>query len=254
MKWKTLCLSAVLTAVLAAAPAYALDYTVDAPEDYLFGRPTSVETVTEYGADNVDRSKNTALIPPAFGSPTSYLPNTGEPLTPNLIPGALGGGLVSSVGSVGSVSYPAVDSGSSWSSTAYTPVSSDLYYSNGSLGTLKIPAISLTVKVYEGTDSTALKKGAGHFNDTSIWNGNVCIAGHNRGINNHFGQIHTLTVGDIITYTTKLGTRSYTVASVSKVLETDTGGTMASSANRLTLYTCVRDQSVYRWMVCAVER
>lgn len=63
MKWKTLCLSAALTAVLAAAPAYALDYTVDAPEDYLFGRPTSVETVTEYGADNVDRSKNTALDP-----------------------------------------------------------------------------------------------------------------------------------------------------------------------------------------------
>ena len=56
MKWKTLCLTAALTAVLAAVPAYALDYTVDAPEDYLFGRPTSVETVTEYGADNVDRS------------------------------------------------------------------------------------------------------------------------------------------------------------------------------------------------------
>ena len=254
MKWKTLCLTAALTAVLAAVPAYALDYTVDAPEDYLFGRPTSVETVTEYGADNVDRSKNTALIPPAFGSPTSYLPDTGEPLTPNLTTGAHSGGLVSSVGSVGGVPYPTVDSGGSWNSTAYTPVSSDLYYSNGSLGTLKIPAIGLTVKVYEGTDSNALKKGAGHFSDSSIWNGNVCIAGHNRGVNNHFGQIHTLTVGDTITYTTKLGTRSYTVTSVSKVLEMDTSGTTASSDNRLTLYTCVRDQSVYRWMVCAVER
>ena len=254
MKWKTLCLTAALTAVLAAVPAYALDYTVDAPEDYLFGRPTSVETVTEYGADNVDRSKNTALIPPAFGSPTSYLPDTGEPLTPNLTPGAHSGGLDRSVGSVGGVPYPTVDSGGSWNSTAYTPVSSDLYYSNGSLGTLKIPAIGLTVKVYEGTDSNALKKGTGHFSDSSIWNGNVCIAGHNRGVNNHFGQIHTLTVGDTITYTTKLGTRSYTVTSVSKVLETDTSGTTASSDNRLTLYTCVRDQSVYRWMVCAVER
>lgn len=249
MKWKTLCLTAALTAVLAAVPAYALDYTV-----YLFGRPTSVETVMEYETDNVDRSKNTALIPPAFGSPTSYLPDTGEPLTPNLTPGAHSGGLVSSVGSVGGVPYPTVDSGGSWNSTAYTPVSSDLYYSNGSLGTLKIPAIGLTVKVYEGTDSNALKKGTGHFSDSSIWNGNVCIAGHNRGVNNHFGQIHTLTVGDTITYTTKLGTRSYTVTSVSKVLETDTSGTTASSDNRLTLYTCVRDQSVYRWMVCAVER
>ena len=254
MKWKTLCLTAALTAVLAAVPAYALDYTVDAPEDYLFGRPTSVETVMEYGTDNVDRSKNTALIPPAFGSPTSYLPDTGEPLTPNLTPGAHSGGLVSSVGTVGSVTYPTVDSGGSWSGMAYTPVTSDLYYNNGSLGTLKIPAIGLTVRVYEGTDSTALKKGAGHFSDTSIWNGNVCIAGHNRGVNNHFGQIHTLGTGDTITYTTKLGTRSYTVTSVSKVLETDTSGTTASSDNRLTLYTCVRDQSVYRWMVCAVER
>ena len=284
MRLKPLCLAALMLAAVCVTPASALEYTMDAPDDYLFARPTSssqtaylslhpmdeaqsfryssssdcnryAELQSDATQDpNVDRSKNTALIPPAFGSPTSYLPNTGEPLTPNLIPGALGGGLVSSVGSVGSVSYPAVDSGSSWSSTAYTPVSSDLYYSNGSLGTLKIPAISLTVKVYEGTDSTALKKGAGHFNDTSIWNGNVCIAGHNRGINNHFGQIHTLTVGDTITYTTKLGTRSYTVASVSKVLETDTGGTMASSANRLTLYTCVRNQSAYRWMVCAVER
>ena len=137
---------------------------------------------------------------------------------------------------------------------AYTPVTSDLYYNNGSLGTLKIPAIGLTVRVYEGTDSTALKKGAGHFSDTSIWNGNVCIAGHNRGVNNHFGQIHTLGTGDTITYTTKLGTRSYTVTSVAKVPETDTIGTTASDDNRLTLYTCVKNQSAYRWMVCAVER
>ena len=254
MKWKTLCLTAALTAVLAAVPAYALDYTVDAPEDYLFGRPTSVETVTEYGADNVDRSKNTALIPPAFGSPTSYLPNTGEPLTPNLIPGALSGGVVSSVGSVGSVSYPTVDSGSNWSSTAYTPVSSDLYYSNGSLGTLKIPAIGLTVKVYEGTGSATLAKGAGHFSNTSLWDGNCCIAAHNRGTNNYFGKIHTLESGDTITWTTKLGTRTYEVVSVEKVLETDTSGTAATPDNRLTLYTCVRDQREYRWMVQAVEK
>ena len=53
---------------------------------------------------------------------------------------------------------------------------------------------------------------------------------------------------------TKLGTRTYTVTSVSKVSEMDTGGTAASCDNRLTLYTCVRDQSAYRWMVCAVER
>ena len=58
------------------------------------------------------------------------------------------------------------------------------------MGTLKIPAIGLSVKIYQGTDNTSLKKGAGHFEDTSIWDGNVALAGHNRGVNNHFGEIH----------------------------------------------------------------
>ena len=41
------------------------------------------------------------VIPPGFGTPTSYLPNSGEYLTPNLVPGALSGGLGNQVDSVG---------------------------------------------------------------------------------------------------------------------------------------------------------
>ena len=59
---------------------------------------------------------------------------------------------------------------------------------------------------------------------------------------------------ETITWTTKLGTRTYEVISVTKVLETDTSGVAATSDNRLTLYTCVRDQRDYRWMVQAIER
>ena len=202
----------------------------------------------------MDRSKNTALIPPTFGSATSYLPGSGTPLTPNLVPGALDGGLVSQVGSV---TYPAVDTGSGWTGTAstgWTDVTSDLYYSGGHLGTLKIPAIDLSVKVYQGTDSSTLMKGGGHFKDTSIWDGNVCIAGLNRGVRDDFGELHTLEPGDTITWTTKLGTRTYEVVSVQKVKETDTSGTAATTDNRLTLYTCVRDQREYRWQVQAVEQ
>ena len=121
-------------------------------------------------------------------------------------------------------------------------------------GDAEIPAIDLSVKVYQGTDSSTLKKGAGHFPDTSIWNGNCCIAGHNRGVRDDFGDLHTLDPGDAITWTTKLGTRTYEVISVTKVLETDTSGVAATSDNRLTLYTCVRDQRDYRWMVQAIER
>ena len=200
-----------------------MEYTFDTPEDYLFGQPTSDDTIYEWENPNVDRSKNTALIAPGFGPPTSYLPGSGEYLTPNLVPGALSGGLVNQVGSAGANAtggaagssvipgqYPSVsgnvtmpqipggnptDIAQGNTTGGYTEVTDDLYYSNGSLGTLKIPAISLTVKVYQGTDSAALKKGAGHFTNTSIWDGNVCFAGHNRGVNNHFGKIDTLEAG-----------------------------------------------------------
>lgn len=253
MKLRSLLL-AFLLCTLCIGQASALEYTMDAPDDYLFARPTSDSTIYEWEDPNVDRSKNTALIPPTFGSPTSYLPGSGTPLTPNLVPGALDGGLVSQAGSV---SYPAVDAGASWTGTAstgWTDVTSDLYYSGGYLGTLKIPAIGLSVKVYEGTDSATLAKGAGHFPDSSIWDGNVCIAGHNRGVRDDFGDLHTLEPGDTITWTTKLGTRSYDVVSVQKVLETDHSGTAAATDNRLTLFTCVRNESAYRWQVQAVEK
>ena len=96
---------------------------------------------------------------------------------------------------------------------AYTEVTEDLYYSGGYLATLKIPALDLSVKVYQGTDSATLRKGVGHFEETSIWSGNTALAAHNRGANDYFGEIHTLDIGDKIQYTTKLGTRTYSEAS-----------------------------------------
>jgi sortase A len=249
--------NALLTAMLCAlccAPAHALEYNFDAPENYLFGQATSDDTIYEKENPNVDRSKNTVLIPPAFGSPTSYLPGSGEYLTPNLVPGALsGGGLAASAGNV---IYPTVDVSTSWVNNAisYTEVSSDLYYSGGYLATLKIPTLGVNVKVYEGTDSTQLAKGEGHFTNTSIWNGNICAAGHNRGVTNHFGNIHTLNVGDTITLTTKLGTRNYTVTSVSKISETDTSMLASTAENCITLFTCVRNESAYRWCVRAIAQ
>ena len=251
MKLRVFLLTAMIC-TLCVGQASALEYTMDAPEDHLFGRPTSDDTIYEWEDPNVDRSKNTALIPPGFGSPTSYLPGSGTALTPNLVPGALDGGLVSQTGAV---NYPLIDGGTSSSvseSTGFTEVTSDLYYGNGSLGTLKIPAIGLTVKVYEGTGSSTLAKGAGHFEDTSLWDGNCCIAGHNRGDRNDFGKLHTLEIGDTLTWKTTLGTRTYEVVSVEKVLETDTSGTTSTSDNRLTLYTCVKNQWAYRWCVTAV--
>ena len=262
-KLMTTCLTICMTICLSAAlvlPASALDYSIDAPGDPDYGSPTSIEVI--YTADggamkNEDVSKNAALIPPTFGSPSADTLGTGTYLTPNLAPGGMAVGTITG-GNMPVIFPPASDaasgsSGGTSTAAGYTYVTDDLYYSGGYLATLKIPSIGVNVKVYEGTESTSLAKGAGHFTGTSIWEGNVCIAGHNRGVNNHFGKIHTLAAGATITLTTKLGTRTYAVTEVSKVLETDTSGTAATSDNRITLYTCVMDQRAYRWMVQAVE-
>jgi sortase A len=258
----------------------ALEYSYGGAEDFLFASPTSEDTIYEAKNPNVDRSKNVALTAPGFGTPTSYLPGSGEYLTPNLVPGALNGGLVNQIGSasysvsdnsITSKSTPPAVGGTAGvsvptekfsytiqpndnGSVGFTDVTSDSYYKNGSLGTLKIPAIGVNSKIVEGTSNASLAKGIGHFTSTSIWNGNVCLAAHNRGTNAIFGKIHTLSIGDEITLTTKQGTRTYSVISVEKVSETDTSGTASTSENRLTLYTCVRNQRELRYCVKAEEK
>ena len=255
----TTCLTICLSAAL-ALPANALDYSIDAPGDPDYGSPTSIEVI--YTADggamkNEDVSKNAALIPPTFGSPSADTLGTGTYLTPNLAPGGMAVGTITG-GNMPVIFPPASDaaggsSGGASTAAGYTYVTDDLYYSSGYLATLKIPSIGVNVKVYEGTGTTPLAKGAGHFTDTSIWDGNVCIAAHNRGAHAQFGKIHTLSAGDRVTLTTKLGTRTYEVTSVSKILETDTSGLTATTGNQITLYTCVANQPAYRWMVRAVE-
>ena len=74
-----------------------------------------------------------------------------------------------------------------------------------------------------------------------------------RGTNCYFGEIHTLDIGGTIKLTTKLGTRTYAVTSVEKISETDNSMLAATSENCITLFTCVRNQSAYRWCVRAVE-
>lgn len=282
MKKMVTSLLAVCMLLALAVPAFALEYSFDAEEQDGYGKPTSVETVVtaDGGAQkNEDVSKNAAIIPPGFGTPTSNTLNSGEYLTPNLVPSAMPatGATVNGdfvvvfppdMSSLSAESVPAdLSAGSTMvpgsadvtvtvpesTSSGYTEVTDDLYYKDGSLGTLEIPAIGLTVDIFEGTDAATLKRGAGHFEDTSIWDGNVGFAAHNRGANSYFGKIHTLELGDRITLTTRLGTRTYEVTSVSKVSETDRSALAASQSNVITLYTCVRDERDFRWCVTGAE-
>ncbi len=284
---KVLSLGLALSCMIVSTSAFAADfYTVNPPSAGIFGTPTSVTTVVV--GDNVnkaaiDKSKNSALIPPAFGSYTSNVRGTGEPLTPNLaspytdnatgtvITGNItatttqptvtvttntNSNIINSTGNgvyiPGAVTKP--NDNFYFEEEAFTKVTSSMYYTGGHLGTLKIPEIDLSVKIYEGTTNSVLAKGVGHFKDSSIWNGNVCLAAHNRGTNDYFGEIHNLDYGDTIKLTTKKGTRTYKVFNVEKISVNDTSDLQGTSDNIITLITCVKNQADnYRWCVQGYE-
>ena len=254
---KFLSMTIALCLVFALATQALADYTIEPPAGPDYGAPTSVEPV--YTADrgeqpNEYKGKDAVMIPPAFGVGGIYPLNAfgnSTAVTPS--DAVIGGGNVTYPGAVGG-GYPSAGQASTSSPASYfTEVTSDLEYADGSLGTLSIPFIGVNTKIFEGTSTASMAKGAAHFEETSIWNGNVCLAGHNRGTNEIFGKIHTLKAGDTVTLTTKLGTRTYAVVSVEKVYETDRSGTAATQNNQITLYTCVMNERPYRWCVTAVE-
>ena len=62
-----------------ATPALAAEYEFDDSDGPMYAPPTSVDQVIVVGggvteSSNIDRSKNTAVIAPPFGSQESYLP------------------------------------------------------------------------------------------------------------------------------------------------------------------------------------
>lgn len=282
---KTICLGLAL--MMMGTSVFAADfYTVNPPSAGIFGTPTSVTTVVVGNNVNkaaVDVSKNSALIPPAFGSHTSNVRNTGEPLTPNLaspyVDSATGTTIVGSITSTTTQPSVTVSTNTNpniitsngngvyipgtmyedddyyyYEEPAFTEVTSSMKYSGGHIGTLKIPELDLSVKIYEGTTNSVLAKGVGHFKDTSIWNGNVCLAAHNRGTNDYFGEIHELDYGDTIKLTTKKGTRTYKVYSIKKISVNDTSKLQGTAENIITLITCVKNQADdYRWCVQGYE-
>ena len=195
---------------------------------------TSTELPAVIGAENIyarDVSKNTALLPPPFGSPQMLQAN-GTMI--NAITNA-----ASDIPQIITSSINAIEPGS-------------LLYADGTLGMLKVPKLGLNVKVYEGENN--LEKGVGHFADTAVFTGNVAVAGHNRGVNSYFGEIHHLKAGDEIIYTTKLGTKKYAVTSVRKINAADFSFLRETQDNRLTLITCVKNEPNFRRCVQAKEK
>ena len=260
-----LMLSAV-AALCMSVPAFASDYsfTTDAPQDYY--KSTSYEDVYgsqyNYGGRNavdyevpeleygrfsttqtgiMERTILPGLQGAVVGDSGSYGigGGGGGPLTELVIDGSDGSGPVTTTPPIQQPGYTSV---------------SGMAYKDGSIGTVKIPKLGISVKVWEGETTDSMAKGLGHYSSTSGWLGNVGVCGHNRGARYNIGAIKDLKPGDIITYTTIYGTRTYQVTMVKTIANNDWSYLQGTVDNRITLTTCLANQPAKRICVQAVEK
>ncbi len=57
----------------------------------------------------------------------------------------------------------------------------DIPYKKNNNWRIIISKININAPILEGTTKEVLRKGVGHFESTSKWDGNICLAAHNRG-------------------------------------------------------------------------
>lgn len=119
------------------------------------------------------------------------------------------------------------------------------------IGVIEINKIGFKGLVYKGTSLDTLSKGVGHFESSPYLNGNVCLAAHNTS--QYWAKLHTLDIGDKITYTSFLGTKEYKVIESTQIQETDWSKLSNTTENLLTLITCVKGKPALRLCVQALE-
>lgn len=122
------------------------------------------------------------------------------------------------------------------------------------LGILEIQKIGLRANIKEGSNSKVLKEYIGHIEGTSVYDGNVCLAAHNRGNKySYFARLNELKKGDIVTYKTRFYERQYKVDNIQVIFETDWRNLENTEENKITMITCIANKRNQRLCVQAVE-
>lgn len=127
---------------------------------------------------------------------------------------------------------------------------------DGSIGVLTIESIGVSAPVYETDDEMeAMRKGIAHYKTTSAWTGNIGLCAHNGNASYcWFHDLHKVEKGDVVTYQTALGTRTYEVTEIKEIDETDWSMLGRTEDNRITMTTCIDGKPSKRLVVQAVEQ
>ena len=247
---KVITISLMLLMIAAMAiPALAADYRFASGASSLdmFGTSTSYEgtVLPDEMSENLRRNKDAAFFPPPYGifsgdiatAPTSLfhdnlresgfvhvdqdLPPFGDE---NYSPG------ISDVTHIGFLTPSSQTAGL---------ITEPWLYEDGRVGTLHVERLNLTINVYEGESQANLARGAGRISSTSAWDGNVALAGHNRGTAGYFSFVRDLRIGDRLVFTTRYGARTYEVVSLTQIDEWSSEPVRFSHDNILSLVTCI---------------
>ena len=136
---------------------------------------------------------------------------------------------------------------SSDNESANTPVMGD-----GVIGILEIPKLEITLPVLDGSSDAQLKISVGRFTGSIEEKPDrLVIAGHN--YRSHFGEISSLTAGDIVLFTMRDGvTLSYSVIRIESCNMYDVDAVQTGDDWNMTLLTCQRNRDM-RTLVRLVE-
>jgi sortase A len=110
-----------------------------------------------------------------------------------------------------------------------------------SLTRIQIPSIGVDMVVVEGTGSSALRAGAGHYPETPLpcESGNVAIAGHRTTYGKPFHNLDLVKPGDKVILETPIGSCTYVAQEAPFIIQpTDYGVIAPTPAPTLTLTTC----------------
>lgn len=126
---------------------------------------------------------------------------------------------------------------------------------DGIIGYLTIESIGLIqAPIKEGTEMETLNEYIGHFTDSNFLEGNVALAGHNRGYSkNYFENLKNLKEDELIIYQTKQETKTYKVQEIKEVSATDVEIVAPTEDNRITLITCVENNNNIRLVIIGKE-
>jgi len=261
--------------------SYNYEFTSGPDASTTFGVPTQT---TQQGSnplqDNVRRNKDVAFLPPSYGVFSGDIPTNPSSLfhSSDSVAQASNatfngtasvnfyGNTTGVLQSTSVMQTPAVTGTTNNVSVNHVPnmpnnttttqnvtITQPAFYEDGSIGFLSIPAINTYVRVFDGETQANLRLGAARFEFTSAWDGNIGIAGHNRGPNDYFRGVRDLQIGDLIIYETLYGTRTYRVYLKEQISDTDFSHLGWSRNNEITLITCVIDRPSLRWVVKASE-